>query len=96
VTETGGGNPHVGGRRAGSLLDLVNQCRLMNRALLTWYHDPRVDVAFQYSFREDSLFPVGLATPGLTALYPTYYLMRAWGGTRAPSAPPPALPPQCG
>jgi hypothetical protein len=95
VTETGGGNPHSGAHRAGSLLDLVNQCRLMNRALLTWYHDPRVDVAFQYSFREDSLFPVGLATPGLTALYPTYYLMRGWGGTRPPSAPPPALPPQC-
>ena len=95
VTETGGGNPHAGGVRAGSPADLVSQCRLMNRALLTWYRDPRVDAAFQYSFREDSLFPVGLATPGLSALYPTYYLMRAWGGTRPPSAPPPPLPAQC-
>lgn len=95
VTETGAGEPHVGRQRPTSASSLRSQCQLMNRALLTWYHDPRVDVAFQYSFREDSLFPVGLATPGLDALYPTYYLMRAWGGSRAPSAPPPALPPQC-
>lgn len=95
VTETGAGAPHIGQHRATSPAGLAAECRLMNRALLTWYRDPRVDVAFQYSFREDSLFPVGLATPGLDALYPAYYLWRAWGGTRAPDAAPPSLPAQC-
>jgi hypothetical protein len=53
-----------------------------------------VDAAFQYTFREDSAYPVGLADAGLTRTYPTYDLWAAWGA-RAPSDPAPALPPSC-
>ncbi|MCW2995444.1 MAG: hypothetical protein JWQ18_2939, partial [Conexibacter sp.] len=59
-----------------------------------WAADPRVDAAFQYTFREDTAYPVGLADAGLTRLYPTYDLWAAWGA-RAPSDPAPALPQSC-
>jgi hypothetical protein len=65
-------------------------CRRVDALLRRWYADPRVDAAFQYTFREAPHFPVGLADPTLMRLYPTYYLWRAWGGTRRPDTPPPA------
>lgn len=95
VTETGAGSPHAGAPRATAPAALAGECRLLARALDTWYRDPRVDAAFQYTFREDASFPVGLADPGLRGLYPSYYLLRAWAGGRAPDAPPPGLPAQC-
>ena len=95
VTETGAGATHAGRPRTGGAAELRAGCRALAAQLLRWYEDPRVDAAFQYTFREDNRFPVGLADPGLTHLYPTYDLLRAWAGTRAPSAPPPALPAQC-
>ncbi|HEY1457165.1 MAG TPA: hypothetical protein VGF15_01495 [Solirubrobacteraceae bacterium] len=95
VSETGVGNPHAEGERATSARALASACQLLARALLAWYHDPRVDVAFQYTFREDPLFPVGLLSADLTRVYPTYYLLKAWAGGRPPAAPPPATPPQC-
>jgi hypothetical protein len=95
VSETGVGNPHAGAKRATSPIVLGEQCALMDRALTNWYHDPRVDVAFQYSFREDESFPVGLMTPDLTRVYPTYGLFAAWAGSRVPSAPVPPAPGAC-
>ena len=70
------------------------QCRAQDAALRRWADDPRVDAAFQYTFREDTAYPVGLADAGLTRIYPTYDLWAAWGA-RGPTDPPPALPPSC-
>ena len=95
VTETGAGAPHAGRARPPGVADERAGCRAMATALLRWYRDPRVDAAFQYSFREDNLFPVGLADATLTRLYPAYSLWLAWGGTRPAADPPPPLPAQC-
>jgi F0F1-type ATP synthase membrane subunit c/vacuolar-type H+-ATPase subunit K len=64
ITETGA----AASRRA---------CPRMRSALRAWARDPRVDAAFQYSFRDDPVFPVGLADAALTELRPAY---RAWAG----------------
>jgi hypothetical protein len=58
--------------------------------LRRWHADPRVGAAFQYTFREDPAFPVGLATADLSRLYPTYSLWLAWSRLRAAGQPPPA------
>jgi hypothetical protein len=94
VTETGVGGPDPGGARPTDDASLRAGCRAQDTALRRWAADPRVDVAFQYTFREDTAYPVGLADAGLTRTYPTYDLWKAWGA-RAPSAPPPALPAAC-
>jgi hypothetical protein len=92
VSETG-----VGGARAGSDRDtspgaLRAGCRALHRQLRRWHRDPRVQAAFQYTFREDLAFPVGLADAGLTRTYPTFDLLRAWGGgERKPGDPPPSI-----
>ena len=54
-----------------------------------------MDAAFQYTFRDDPVFPVGLADAKLTKAWPAYQLFKAWGGTRGADAPPPALPRAC-
>jgi hypothetical protein len=95
VTETGVGGPDPGGVRPDGDASLRAGCRAQDAALRRWAADPRVDAAFQYTFREDTAYPVGLADAGLTRTYPTYDLWKAWGGTRAPSDPPPALPEAC-
>lgn len=95
VTETGAGAPHAGAARQPGLEDARAGCRALAQMLERWYRDPRVDAAFQYTFRDDSAFPVGLADTDLTRLYPAYWLLRAWAGGRAPGAPAPALPAQC-
>jgi hypothetical protein len=95
VTETGVGGDRPGGDRPTDDPALRSQCRAQDAMLRRWADDPRVDVAFQYTFREDTAYPVGLADAALTRAYPTYDLWQAWGGARAPSAPPPALPAAC-
>ena len=52
-------------------------CRDLGRALRAWGADPRVEAAFQYTFREDDAFPVGLADAELRALRPAYAAWRA-------------------
>lgn len=94
VTETGVGGDDPGAPRPTDDVALRAQCRAQDAALRRWAADPRVDAAFQYTFREDSAYPVGLADAGLTRTYPTYDLWAAWGA-RAPSDPPPALPAAC-
>ena len=89
VTETGIGNARGGGTRDTSPAALREDCRAMAAQLRRWHRDPRVDVALQYTFREDTLFPVGLADAGLSRAYPTYALWRSWGGRRAPDGPAP-------
>ena len=47
-------------------------CTAMAEALKIWADDPRVDAAFQYTFRADTAFDVGLADAGLTEVRPAY------------------------
>jgi hypothetical protein len=94
VTETGVGGDDPGAPRPTDDAALRAQCRAQDAALRRWAADPRVDAAFQYTFREDTAYPVGLADARLTRLYPTYDLWAAYGA-RAPSDPPPALPGAC-
>jgi hypothetical protein len=94
VTETGAGAPHAGQQRSTSRAALRASCRAMASALEGWDRDPRVDAAFQYTFREDPAFPVGLMNAGLRRVYPVYDVWQAYGARRA-GAPAPAVPASC-
>jgi hypothetical protein len=95
VTETGVGGPHVGDERSPKDASIRADCQALNVALRRWDKDPRVDAAIQYTFRDDPVFPVGLADAKLTKEWPAYQLFKAWGGARSPDGPPPALPQAC-
>jgi len=95
ITETGVGGPKPGGPRPTNAAALRGQCRALNAALQAWYRAPRVDAAFQYTFREDNTYPVGLVNTGLTETYPSYDLLRAWSDRGFPTDRPPPLPAQC-
>jgi len=95
ITETGVGGDDPGAPRPTDDASLRAQCRAQERLLDRWAADPRVDAAFQYTFREDTAYPVGLVDAGLTRVYPTYDLWAAWGADRAPSDGPPPRPAAC-
>jgi hypothetical protein len=95
VTETGVGGPHVGDERSPKDASIRADCQALNVALRRWDKDPRIDAAIQYTFRDDPVFPVGLADAKLTKEWPAYQLFKAWGGARSPDGPPPALPKAC-
>lgn len=78
ITETGAGALHPGAPRRGSATEQLRGCRALAHALGLWRTDPAVDAVLQYTFREDTRFPVGLADAGLTRRYPTYGLLRAF------------------
>jgi hypothetical protein len=82
VTETGTGAARSGRERSHEPAALRRGCRAMAAALQRWAKDPRVDAAFQYTYREDEAFPVGLADQGLTRSYPTYGLWLDLGRDR--------------
>jgi hypothetical protein len=65
-------------------------CRDLHERLVRWWNDPLVTVAFQYTFREDDKFPVGLFSTDLTEKRPSLNEWLAWGGARPATAPPPA------
>jgi hypothetical protein len=66
ITETGaGGRPRA--------------CEDMAAQLRAWRADPRIKAAFQYTMRDDPIFPAGLADAGLTRLYPAYEAWRTRG-----------------
>jgi hypothetical protein len=67
-------------------------CEGMHSALGAWEADGRIDVAIQYTFRQDTAFPVGLADARLTRLAGAYPAWLAWGADRDPSQPGPADP----
>jgi hypothetical protein len=85
VTETGAGRRLRGTPRRA---DLTAACRAMAERLARWDHDGRVTAVFQYTFREDPAYPVGLADAQLTRLYPAYALWLAWSQARPGGAPP--------
>lgn len=87
ITETGAWTKRRGAsRRAAGR----HACRSIRRRLLRWYEDPRVTAAFQYTLREDDLFPTGLVTVDLARAYPALAEWIAWGRRDSPHAPPPA------
>jgi hypothetical protein len=94
VTETGVGGGRPGDERPTGAAQLARQCAAQAARLERWAADPRVAAAFQYLFREDTAYPVGLADPALQVLYPTHALWLAWGQARGDVAP--ARPPGCG
>jgi hypothetical protein len=89
ITETGVGPAPGGLSLARGITSEAQGCRLLHRWLLDWYRDPRVTVAVQFTFREDNLFPTGLVTTDLVRARPALAEWQAWGGERAPDAPPP-------
>jgi hypothetical protein len=95
VTETGVGGPRPGGPRPTDPAGLRAQCRAMDGLIRRWRGDPRVEAVFQYSFREDDRFPVGLLDPTLARVYAPYATWAAWGRRRHPTDPPPAMPSAC-
>ncbi len=95
VTESGVGGPHVGDERSPKDESIRADCQALDVALRRWNEDPRVRAVFQYTFRDDPIFPVGLADAKLTKAWPAYDLFKAWGGDRRPDGPAPALPPAC-
>ncbi len=72
VTETGAGAPRPGRPRTGSAAEQSAGAAALAAQLERWRADPRVAAIFQYSFREDPAYPVGLADAGLARLYETY------------------------
>jgi hypothetical protein len=62
-------------------------CVAMDAALRRWAADGRVAAAFQYTFRDDTAFPVGLADAGLTQLHPAYAAWLAWAAGRPAGDP---------
>ena len=74
---------------ADAIADEQEGCRKLHERLVTWFNDPRVTVAFQYTLREDDKFPTGLFSTDLSTPRPTLGEWAAWGGGRDPLAPPP-------
>jgi hypothetical protein len=89
VTEAGAGARHPGSSRPPGAVAERAGCKALAGQLLAWYRDPRIGSVFQYSFREDPAYPVGLISAHLSHLYPTYRLWLAWARGRAAGAPPP-------
>lgn len=78
ITEAGAGAPHPGDPRALQQGEEIAGCRALASQLARWSGDPRVGVVFQYSFREDPAFPVGLLGPELKRTHAAYRLWLAW------------------
>lgn len=89
ITETGAGFPSQDLSVAQASANRVAACHELEAELRRWHRDHRVGAAFQYTFREDDLFRVGLASTSLDAAFPTLALWQAWGGYREPGDPPP-------
>jgi hypothetical protein len=89
VTEAGAGAPHPGDPRPLGGADERAGCLALFSELVTWSRDPRVSAVFQYTFRDDPAFPVGLTDPSLKHIYPAYRLWLAWLRAAAASGSPP-------
>jgi hypothetical protein len=72
VTEAGAGAAHPGRRRPAGASAERRGCLALAEQLVRWSRDARVGAIFQYSFREDPAFPVGLLSADLQHLYSAY------------------------
>jgi hypothetical protein len=82
ITETGVRTDRASPRHA---------CRAIHGRLARWYRDPRVTAAFQYTVRDDDMYPTGLVTTDLAHAYPMLAEWRAWGRRAHATSPPPKL-----
>jgi hypothetical protein len=83
ITETGAGAPDPGRRRDDVASELYEGCVALARQVVGWSRDARVGAIFQYSFREDTAFPVGLLSADLSHTYPAYDMWRSYARARA-------------
>jgi hypothetical protein len=83
ITETGAGAPHPGRRRGDDPREEREGCLALARQVIGWSRDARVGAIFQYSFREDTDFPVGLLSADLSHVYPAYGLWLSYARVRA-------------
>jgi hypothetical protein len=95
VTEAGAGAPHPGSPRGATGREELEGCRALSAQLERWSSDPRVQAVFQYSFREDPAFPVGLLSSDLTRTYPAYRLWLSLSRARAAGEKPRAAVAAC-
>ena len=95
VTETGAGAPHPGSARPSGSAAEAEGCRALGAQLERWSAEPRVGAIFQYSFREDPAYPVGLVSADLRHTYPAYRLWLAYAQASAGHAPPPLTESSC-
>ena len=58
-----------------------HRCRAMSAALRSWSVNPRIDAAFQFTFRESRDYPVGLVSPSLLDTYGSYRAWSAFAGS---------------
>ena len=90
ITETGVGAPRSGEQRRTTPAAQKRACARLHRRLVRWYRDPRVTAAFQYTFREDDLFPTGLVSTDLKARLLRAGRVAGLGHERPPRAHRPA------
>jgi hypothetical protein len=88
VTEAGAGAPHPGRPRPPGGADEREGCIELAEQVAAWSEDPRVDAVFQYTFREDPAFPVGLLSADLSHIYPAYRLWLLYTRASAQGKPP--------
>ena len=89
ITETGAGLPSASLSEGAGSVTRPRACRELHARLRKWWEDPRVDVAVQYTWREDDLFRVGLVSTDLTETLPTLGAWQAWSRRPTAAAPPP-------
>ncbi len=95
VTEAGAGAPHAGQQRPAGAGAEVEGCEALARELARWYADPRVGAVFQYTFREDPDFQVGLVSAALDHVYPAFGLWLQYSSRRRAGDLPPAPASAC-
>jgi hypothetical protein len=90
ITEAGAGAPHPGRRRPPDAAAEHEGCLALGAQLERWAADPRVEAIFQYTFRDDPAFPVGLLSADLAHVRRTYGLWQQYTRARALGQPPPS------
>jgi hypothetical protein len=95
ITETGVGAPRSGENRRTSRASQLRACRSLHRRLVQWYRDERVSAAFQYTLRDDDMFPTGLVKTDLSGAFPALAEWQAWGGEQRPEPTDPPPPESC-
>jgi hypothetical protein len=91
VTEAGAGDADPGRPRAGLPGEERRACEVLAEQVLGWESNPRVAAVFQFSFRDDPAFPVGLVSSDLSRAYPVYGMWRALARARRAGEQPPPL-----